>query len=439
MHHAGLPWWATIISSTLLLRSTFTLPIAIYQQRSLAKMIALAPMVQSWAETLKVQVGKDSRDRGWSYGTYQAELQKQYRKKVNAIYAQYGCSRYKLLLLPYVQIPLFVSMSLTLRHMTAYPLPWFGQTAQSPVQGLDQGGLEPFLDLTTTDPTLILPVLVGAGNLLNVELNAWYAKGVQTPRQKIMTNLFRGLSIAFIPIAAHAPVAISLYWVTSACMVTPLMVFITLFLQQENALLRKQLAPKPSTTDIPPSPSGRTISPIVSSLSRNPLTPFKRFSSPNNAFFPPPKVTHPKRNNSQPSLAAIARQFSSPAEPADFKLIHIPLRHLSFLIHIGYEPELRSYLSKFNITVLDDFDPSIIRDPTLVNELIDYKYNVLSKRSSIESVSPCSDSGLPSTMLLPTYLSSLAALTSTTWRRMTLSHHTNTAQDLSLTTYRLCG
>ncbi|KAG1463050.1 hypothetical protein G6F46_003855 [Rhizopus delemar] len=216
MHHAGLPWWATIISSTLLLRSTFTLPIAIYQQRSLAKMIALAPMVQSWAETLKVQIGKDSRDRGWSYGTYQAELQKQYRKKVNAIYAQYGCSRYKLLLLPYVQIPLFVSMSLTLRHMTAYPLPWFGQTAQSPVQGLDQGGLEPFLDLTATDPTLILPVLVGAGNLLNVELNAWYAKGVQTPRQKIMTNLFRGLSIAFIPIAAHAPVAISLYWVTSA-------------------------------------------------------------------------------------------------------------------------------------------------------------------------------------------------------------------------------
>lgn len=176
MHHAGLPWWATIISSTLLLRSTFTLPIAIYQQRSLAKMIALAPMVQSWAETLKVQVGKDSRDRGWSYGTYQAELQKQYRKKVNAIYAQYGCSRYKLLLLPYVQIPLFVSMSLTLRHMTAYPLPWFGQTAQSPVQGLDQGGLAPFLDLTAVDPTLILPVLVGAGNLLNVEVRGGWER-----------------------------------------------------------------------------------------------------------------------------------------------------------------------------------------------------------------------------------------------------------------------
>ncbi|KAG1456122.1 hypothetical protein G6F46_009044 [Rhizopus delemar] len=46
-------------------------------------------------------------------------------------------------------------------------------------------------------------------------------------------------------------------------------------LQQEHAFLRKQLAPKPSNTDIPPSPSGRTTSPTVSSLPRNPTTPSK--------------------------------------------------------------------------------------------------------------------------------------------------------------------
>jgi hypothetical protein len=43
-------------------------------------------------------------------------------------------------------------------------------------------------------------------------------------------------------------------------------------LQQENFFLWKQLALKPSTTDMPPSPSGRTTSPAVSSLPRNPLT-----------------------------------------------------------------------------------------------------------------------------------------------------------------------
>ncbi|KAG1437647.1 hypothetical protein G6F56_013005 [Rhizopus delemar] len=124
VHEAGFPWWLTIVSSTLLLRTSCTLPIAVYQQRSLGKMIELAPMVQSWAETLKTQLGKDSKRQGWTYREYQDQLQREYKKKVKAIYAQYGCSRWKLFLLPYVQIPLFVSMSLTLRHIAAYPLPW---------------------------------------------------------------------------------------------------------------------------------------------------------------------------------------------------------------------------------------------------------------------------------------------------------------------------
>ncbi|KAG1158539.1 hypothetical protein G6F37_005707 [Rhizopus arrhizus] len=113
--------------------------------------------------------------------------------------------------------------------------------------------------------------------------------------------------------------------------------------------------------------------------------------SPSNISPPPPKVAKPKRDNSQPRLTAIVRQFSSPAEPTGFKPIHVSVRRrlslqqlrsnlcrnlVSFLIYIGYETELRSQLCKFNITVCDDFDPldpSIIRDPTLVNEPIDCK------------------------------------------------------------------
>lgn len=171
IHSAGLPWWATIVTGTLILRSTLTLPIAIYQQRSMGTMINLAPMVTSWAETLKVQVAKESSVAGWPYKKYQAELQKQYRRKVKDIYAHHGCQRWKLLTLPWIQIPLFVSMSLTLRHMTAYPLPWYGQTAELAVPGLSEGGLAWFMDLTAVDPTMVIPVLIGAGNLLNVEVS----------------------------------------------------------------------------------------------------------------------------------------------------------------------------------------------------------------------------------------------------------------------------
>ncbi|KAG0750421.1 hypothetical protein G6F57_001688 [Rhizopus arrhizus] len=178
-------------------------------------------------------------------------------------------------------------------------------------------------------------------------------------------------------------------------------------LQQENTFSRKQPAPKPSTIDIPPSLSGRTTSPTVSSLLRNLPILSKRSPLPNSASPPPPRVAKTKRDNSQPRPIEIVWQFSSPAEPTRFKLIHVSIRRclplkqlrsnlrrlhintcqildvyysnrnlVSFLIHIDYKTELRSQLSKFNITVCDDFDPSdpsIIRNPILINESIDCK------------------------------------------------------------------
>ncbi|KAG0758218.1 hypothetical protein G6F57_007514 [Rhizopus arrhizus] len=162
-----------------------------------------------------------------------------------------------------------------------------------------------------------------------------------------------------------------------------------------------------SATNIPPSLSGCTISPAVSSPSCNPPIPSKCSSSPNNSSTSLPKIARPECDNSQPSLTAIAGQFFSPAEPTNLKLIHVSARsHLflqflrsnlcrlhintrrildihysdrnlvSFPIHIDYKTELRLQLNKFNITVRDDFyplDPSIIRDAILVNEPIDCK------------------------------------------------------------------
>lgn len=54
--------------------------------------------------------------------------------------------------------------------MSAYPLPWFGKTAEMPALGLSEEGLGWVTDLTISDPTMIVPVLIGAGNLINVEV-----------------------------------------------------------------------------------------------------------------------------------------------------------------------------------------------------------------------------------------------------------------------------
>lgn len=76
-HGAGLPWWASIVTSTVCLRSALTLPIAIYQQRAVGRMIAVAPIVQSWGETLKNQLAREGKAKGWEYERYDLELQKQ--------------------------------------------------------------------------------------------------------------------------------------------------------------------------------------------------------------------------------------------------------------------------------------------------------------------------------------------------------------------------
>ncbi|KAG1317565.1 hypothetical protein G6F62_012816 [Rhizopus arrhizus] len=115
--------------------------------------------------------------------------------------------------------------------------------------------------------------------------------------------------------------------------------------------------------------------------------PFPPSPSPNSASPPPPKVTEPKCDNSQLSLTVIANRLPLQQLRSNLRRLHINPRRIldiqysdrnlvSFLIHIVYEAEVSSQLNKFNITARDDLnplDPSIIRNPALVNETIDCK------------------------------------------------------------------
>ncbi|KAG2184386.1 hypothetical protein INT43_000295 [Umbelopsis isabellina] len=207
-HGAGLPWWASIVTATVCLRSALTLPIAVYQQRAIGRMLAAAPIVQSWGETLKNQLAREGKIKGWEYERYNLELQKQYRAKVKQIYTQNDCRPIKSFLLPWFQIPLFVCMSFSIRGMVLAP-----ETFES----LSSGGFAWVTDLTARDPTMIFPIAIGMSNFLNVELNSMNARGKnQSFRQKTLQNVFRGLSFAIIPIAAQAPIALCLYWTTSS-------------------------------------------------------------------------------------------------------------------------------------------------------------------------------------------------------------------------------
>ncbi|KAI9202975.1 60Kd inner membrane protein-domain-containing protein [Polychytrium aggregatum] len=210
----GLPWYATIVISTVVLRSVTTLPLALVQRKRLGRLMGIAPIIKAWEETLKHQATRDvKRNQAWRTAEQGARsLQKQYQAKLTELYRIHNCHPLKTFLVPWVQLPLFVSMSFALRKLTAFPLPWM-DTPPQPAPGIVEGGLGWFVDLSAADPTMIFPVFIGLCHLTTIQLNT--SKLPLSGRAKVMRAIFRGLAIVSIPIAANVPMAVVLYWATS--------------------------------------------------------------------------------------------------------------------------------------------------------------------------------------------------------------------------------
>jgi inner membrane protein COX18 len=134
-------------------------------------MIELTPVLQAWLQTLKTSVGIDHKIKGRDYASFNAEIQDAYRAKVKELYSANRCNPRVSFMLPWVQIPLFITVSLTIRGMAGYPLPFLGGSNLPIETGFAEGGTMWFTDLAAADPTWIMPIAVGATNLLNVEVS----------------------------------------------------------------------------------------------------------------------------------------------------------------------------------------------------------------------------------------------------------------------------
>ncbi len=140
--HTGMPWWASIITCTIILR-TALLPIAIKMQANTARMNNIKP------ETEKLMAKIKHHNR---FG--QHNLTAIANKKLLDLYREHKCSPLKLALTPFVQIPIFISFFIALRRMAA-----------APVESMKTGGTLWFTDLTQHDPYYVLP-FISCGLLL---------------------------------------------------------------------------------------------------------------------------------------------------------------------------------------------------------------------------------------------------------------------------------
>lgn len=128
-----------------------------------------------------------------------------------------NCSSSKQFLPFYLQIPIWISMSLALRRMSSTLLLDSPDVQERYLQFSQEGALW-ISNLCVPDQTMIIPLAVGFLHLLNLEIATNNRpegfKGTQHARY--VTNCFRFVAIAMIPISASVPAGISMYWAFSA-------------------------------------------------------------------------------------------------------------------------------------------------------------------------------------------------------------------------------
>lgn len=239
-----LPWWIFIPLATFTMRTCFTLPIAIYQRHGLRKQNELRPIVQATTPVLRAKLAsiaqseqlKRQRDIARGSGSVvpneKATLTadkimilaaKEKYKRQKALFKQYGCQTWKMMLLPAVQIPLWVSFSYMFRTITGWTD--FGKKSNIDMSLTDENFLH-LHDLSVSDPYFILPITLGVVALCNAEWNFKTADLMQlTTRGKknslrptafdVIINLSRASLIFLTAVATQAPAALVMYWISS--------------------------------------------------------------------------------------------------------------------------------------------------------------------------------------------------------------------------------
>ncbi|CAJ1936406.1 unnamed protein product [Sphenostylis stenocarpa] len=183
--YTGLNWWASIVLTTLLIRSA-TVPLLINQLKATAKLRLMRPRL----EEIKQQMDRMAMDPV-AVAKGQAQMKK--------LFKEYGVSPFTPLKGLFVQGPIFVSFFLAILNMA------------EKVPSFKHGGAFWFTDLSTPDALYIFPVLSALSFLMTVECHMQETEGIWT-----MKNVYRGFAILTVPFSIGFPKAIFCYWVTSS-------------------------------------------------------------------------------------------------------------------------------------------------------------------------------------------------------------------------------
>ena len=185
---SGLNYALTIGAITLSFR-TLMLPMFIKAQQNSARMAHVKPEM----DVIKAKVDRlDPKD---------IQKQQEYAKEMQRLFQKFDVNPFRSILLPFVQMPVFMSIFFALRKMPDY-FP----------EELSTGGILWFTDLTAPDPYYALPIFSGISFLAMMEISKKSMLASSPEHGKMLLTFFRGMAVLIIPFSAYFPTAVLTYW-----------------------------------------------------------------------------------------------------------------------------------------------------------------------------------------------------------------------------------
>ena len=173
---SGMPYWQSIVAVTIGIRFAL-LPIALKGVQNANRMAFLKPDMEKVQNAMKASTGD-------------AKMQARYQLEIKELFKKHNVNPFRALLMPLLQMPIFISLFMALRQMQDY------------CPGYTTGGVLWFTDLSIADPTYMLPIINALSFLLMVEVGA---DGMDQANRGMFKNVMRGLSIFMVPLTASMP------------------------------------------------------------------------------------------------------------------------------------------------------------------------------------------------------------------------------------------
>ncbi|WVO13891.1 hypothetical protein L204_101515 [Cryptococcus depauperatus] len=191
----GLPWWGAIAATTVAIRLALS-PILISTQKHNSRLAIVNPQFQDlMSQAKEASANKD------------VHMQTLISQRMRDLMKEHNVNPFRSLLLPLVQLPIFLTFFSIIRGLANLPLPQ-----------LKEGGLGWVTDLTAADPYCILPATSLLFTNLVFKLGA---DGVPTAskgdpvRTGHIRNFIQISTLISFPFIMYFPSAILFYWTFS--------------------------------------------------------------------------------------------------------------------------------------------------------------------------------------------------------------------------------